>query len=165
MNLGLRWAYTSPLVEKDNRQSNFDIVTGQQRFAQDGSIEERALYKPYYMGGELYRLHRRDLQATDTTSVDGIPVTTVARTIKDCMKTGTDPYQLRAAIERAEAEARCVVGQQLSYAPHSMTAPPDRAFGRTGHRRDQTLFVAADEPAITTRSAHPSRATPGCRFR
>ena len=55
-------------------------------------------------GGELYRLHRRDLQATDVTSVDGIPVTTVARTIKDCLDTGTDPYQLRAAIERAEAE-------------------------------------------------------------
>ena len=29
LNAGLRWAYTSPLVEKDNRQSNFDIVTGE----------------------------------------------------------------------------------------------------------------------------------------
>jgi outer membrane receptor protein involved in Fe transport len=46
LNLGLRWAYTSPLVEKDNRQSNFDLVTGTQIFAQDGSIEERALYNP-----------------------------------------------------------------------------------------------------------------------
>jgi hypothetical protein len=52
LNLGLRWAYTSPLVEKDNRQSNFDLVTGQQIFAQDGSIEQRALYKPYYKGYE-----------------------------------------------------------------------------------------------------------------
>ena len=52
LNLGLRWAYTSPLVEKDNRQSNFDLVTGRQIFAQDGSIEERALYKPYYKGYE-----------------------------------------------------------------------------------------------------------------
>jgi predicted transcriptional regulator of viral defense system len=59
---------------------------------------------PRAAGGELYRLHRRDLQATDITSVDDIRVTTIARTIKDCMKTGTDPYQLRAAIERAEAE-------------------------------------------------------------
>jgi len=59
---------------------------------------------PRAAGGELYRLHRRDLHATDITSVDGIPVTTVARTIKDCMDTGTDPYQLRAAIERAEVE-------------------------------------------------------------
>lgn len=52
LNLGLRWAYTSPLVEKDNRQSNFDLVTGEQIFARDGSIEERALYKPYYNGWE-----------------------------------------------------------------------------------------------------------------
>ncbi|MGH7690604.1 MAG: type IV toxin-antitoxin system AbiEi family antitoxin domain-containing protein, partial [Gemmatimonadaceae bacterium] len=59
---------------------------------------------PRAAGGELYRLHRRDLQATDITSVDDIPVTTVARTIKDCRATGTDPYQLRAAIGRAEAE-------------------------------------------------------------
>ncbi len=56
LNLGLRWAYTSPLVEKDNRQSNFDVApplgngTGVQTFAQDGSIEDRALYKPYYNG-------------------------------------------------------------------------------------------------------------------
>ena len=52
LNLGLRWAYTSPLVEKDNRQSNFDLVTGAQILAQDGSIEERALYNPYYKGFE-----------------------------------------------------------------------------------------------------------------
>ncbi len=52
LNLGLRWAYTSPLVEENNRQSNFDLATGRQIFAQDGSIEERALYKPYYNGWE-----------------------------------------------------------------------------------------------------------------
>ena len=52
VNLGLRWAYTSPLVEKDNRQSNFDLVTGQQIFAADGGSEDRALYKPYYKGYE-----------------------------------------------------------------------------------------------------------------
>ncbi len=52
LNLGLRWAYTSPLVEKDNRQTNFDLKTGQQIFAKDGSIEDRALYKPFYNGWE-----------------------------------------------------------------------------------------------------------------
>ena len=52
LNLGLRWAYTSPLVEKDNRQSNFDLITGQQIFAADGDIESRALYSPYYKGFE-----------------------------------------------------------------------------------------------------------------
>ncbi|HEU4525186.1 MAG TPA: TonB-dependent receptor, partial [Gemmatimonadales bacterium] len=52
LNAGLRWAYTSPLVEKDNRQSNFDLQTGEQILASDGSLEDRALYKPYYKGFE-----------------------------------------------------------------------------------------------------------------
>jgi len=52
LNLGLRWAYTSPLVEKDNRQTNFDLKTGLQTFAKDGSTEDRALYKPFYNGWE-----------------------------------------------------------------------------------------------------------------
>jgi hypothetical protein len=50
-NLGLRWAYTSPLVEKDDRQANFDLITGRQLLAaQDGN--SRALYAPYYKGFE-----------------------------------------------------------------------------------------------------------------
>jgi Carboxypeptidase regulatory-like domain/TonB dependent receptor-like, beta-barrel len=52
LNLGLRWAYTQPVVEKDNRQANFSLTTGQEFFAQDGDREERALYKPYYKGFE-----------------------------------------------------------------------------------------------------------------
>jgi hypothetical protein len=52
LNLGLRWAYTSPLVEKNNRQTNFNLETGEQIFASDGSLEDRALYKPYYNGWE-----------------------------------------------------------------------------------------------------------------
>jgi hypothetical protein len=52
VNMGLRWAYTSPLVEKDNRQSNFNLQTGVQTFAKDGSLAERALYEPYYKGYE-----------------------------------------------------------------------------------------------------------------
>jgi outer membrane receptor protein involved in Fe transport len=52
LNLGLRWAYTSPLVEQDNRQSNFDLTNGQQIFATDGSTYDRALYHPYYKGFE-----------------------------------------------------------------------------------------------------------------
>src|SRR4030095_13598090 len=44
--------YTTPLVEKENRQSNFDIVTGEQIFATDGGLEDRAPYKPYYKGFE-----------------------------------------------------------------------------------------------------------------
>ena len=52
LNLGMRWAYTQPLVEKDNRQSNFDLATGQQIFAEDGSRESRALYRSYKKGFE-----------------------------------------------------------------------------------------------------------------
>jgi hypothetical protein len=52
VNAGLRWAYTSPLVEKDNRQANFDLKTGNQVLAKDGSLEDRALYEPYYNGWE-----------------------------------------------------------------------------------------------------------------
>ncbi|MGH9205305.1 MAG: hypothetical protein ACRD1G_01890, partial [Acidimicrobiales bacterium] len=58
---------------------------------------------PRTAGGELYRVHRRELADTDITYTDGIRVTTVARTIRDCLAAGTDPYQLRAAIDRAEA--------------------------------------------------------------
>ena len=52
LNLGMRWAYTQPVVEKDNRQANFDLKTGQQILAKDGSREDRALYKAYKKGFE-----------------------------------------------------------------------------------------------------------------
>ena len=51
LNLGIRWKYTSPVVEVHDRQSNFDIATGEQLFAgRDGN--SRALYEPYYKGFE-----------------------------------------------------------------------------------------------------------------
>src|SRR5947207_982324 len=52
LNLGLRWAYTQPVVEKDNRQGNFSLTTGQEILAAEGDRESRALYKPYYKGFE-----------------------------------------------------------------------------------------------------------------
>jgi hypothetical protein len=51
LNLGLAWEYTSPLVEKDDRQSNIDLNTGQLLLAgQNGN--SRALYDSYYGGFE-----------------------------------------------------------------------------------------------------------------
>ncbi|MPZ19950.1 MAG: hypothetical protein GEV06_18850 [Luteitalea sp.] len=51
LNIGLRWGYTSPLVEKDDRQANFDLTNGEQLLAgQDGN--SRALYDSYYQGWE-----------------------------------------------------------------------------------------------------------------
>lgn len=57
---------------------------------------------PRAAGGALYRMHRRELDDADVAQVDGLPVTTVARTIQDCVAAGTDPNQLRHAIEQAE---------------------------------------------------------------
>src|SRR6266496_1906121 len=52
LNLGMRWAYTQPVTEQDNRESNFSLLDGSQTLAKDGSIEDRALYKAYYKGFE-----------------------------------------------------------------------------------------------------------------
>lgn len=51
INLGLRWEYTSPVVEVKDRQSNFELFSGKQLFAgRDGN--SRALYDPFYKGYE-----------------------------------------------------------------------------------------------------------------
>jgi len=51
LNLGMTWEYTSPWVEKDNRQSNIDLTTGQLLLAgQNGN--SRALFNPFYGGFE-----------------------------------------------------------------------------------------------------------------
>jgi hypothetical protein len=49
LNLGLRWEYTSPLVEVANRQTNFEFYTGRVLIAgQDGA--SRGLYSGYKRG-------------------------------------------------------------------------------------------------------------------
>lgn len=51
LNLGMRWEYTSPVVEVKDRQSNFALFSGRQLFAgRDGN--SRALYEPFYKGFE-----------------------------------------------------------------------------------------------------------------
>jgi hypothetical protein len=51
LNLGMRWGFTSPLVERDNRQANFSLTNLEQQIAgQNGN--SRALYEPYYNGWE-----------------------------------------------------------------------------------------------------------------
>ena len=52
LNLGMRWAYTQPVVEADNRQANFSLTTGQEIIASSGDRSARALYNPYYKGFE-----------------------------------------------------------------------------------------------------------------
>jgi hypothetical protein len=51
LNLGLRWAYTSPFVEKDDRQASFDLTNATHLLAgQNGN--SRALYESFYGGWE-----------------------------------------------------------------------------------------------------------------
>jgi Carboxypeptidase regulatory-like domain len=51
LNLGLTWEYLSPWVEKDDRQANIDLRTGQLLLAGKNG-NSRALYDPYYGGWE-----------------------------------------------------------------------------------------------------------------
>ena len=51
VNLGLTWEFTSPWVEKDDRQSNIDLKTGQLLLAGKNG-NSRALYDAYYGGWE-----------------------------------------------------------------------------------------------------------------
>jgi outer membrane receptor protein involved in Fe transport len=51
LNLGLTWEYTSPWVEKDDRQANIDLNTGQLLLAGKGGAS-RALYDAFYGGWE-----------------------------------------------------------------------------------------------------------------
>ena len=46
LNLGLRYEYTTPPRERDNRFANFDPETGTMIFARDGDIFDRALIHP-----------------------------------------------------------------------------------------------------------------------
>ncbi len=46
LNLGLRWELHTPWVEVDNRQANFDLVTGAEYIANQNGAS-RALYNQY----------------------------------------------------------------------------------------------------------------------
>jgi hypothetical protein len=46
LNLGIRYEYAIPPVEKNNRLSNFDPLTGAMRFAEEGDIFQRSLIHP-----------------------------------------------------------------------------------------------------------------------
>ncbi len=48
LNLGLRWEFATPLVDRDNNWSNFDPATGTMIRATAGSLYSRALVTPDY---------------------------------------------------------------------------------------------------------------------
>ncbi|GAA2245705.1 type IV toxin-antitoxin system AbiEi family antitoxin domain-containing protein [Rarobacter faecitabidus] len=68
----------------------------------------RANY-PRTAGGELYLLHRRDLDAGDTTDRYALPVTTVSRSICDCLR-GVEADRLRTVVD--QARVRNLIGDR-----------------------------------------------------
>lgn len=52
-----------------------------------------------------YRLHRRDLEARDITSVNGVPVVAPARAIADGIEAGLRPTLVQQAIDTAQRQA------------------------------------------------------------
>ncbi len=52
-------------------------------------------------GGERYVIHHRDLDPSQRTWWEGIPITNLPTTVADCIATGTPTYLVRQAIDRA----------------------------------------------------------------
>jgi Carboxypeptidase regulatory-like domain/TonB dependent receptor len=46
LNLGVRYEYSTPPIEKENRLANFDPLTGSMQFAKNGSTFDRSLIHP-----------------------------------------------------------------------------------------------------------------------
>jgi hypothetical protein len=46
LNLGVRYEYSTPPIERQNRLANFDPAAGGMEFAKDGSLFERTLVHP-----------------------------------------------------------------------------------------------------------------------
>jgi predicted transcriptional regulator of viral defense system len=86
---------------------------------------------PRAQGSGPVRIHRRELPGNEVTVVDGLPVTTVARTIMDCQVLGTDPAQLRLAIRQARQSGELSVSQaQKLETALDHRQPPDVERGR-----------------------------------
>jgi predicted transcriptional regulator of viral defense system len=52
-----------------------------------------------------YRLHRRNLDAEDVTSIDGVPIVTPMRAITDGIEAGLRPTLIEQAIDTAQRQA------------------------------------------------------------
>lgn len=62
---------------------------------------------------DLYVLYSADLDPTDISVLEGITITTVPRTLRDCIETGTRSDLIRQAVERAVSQ-RTLTPQEAS---------------------------------------------------
>jgi hypothetical protein len=103
------------------------------------------------------RLHRsRSLDAQDTTSHEGIPITTVSRTLLDLAAT-TRADQLERALAQAD--------QAGGWAPFGVTMTLNRAHPRARQpRRDSGHPKRSNSPQLSVHPSVPGRAAPQARL-
>lgn len=91
-------------------------------------------------GGDLYRVYRRNLPEGDIAVKDGLPVTTIARTVIDCIEAGTSPYQLRLAVDEAQAAGE-ITGKEAERLRQTINeSRPGRRFRRRRRADDATTL-------------------------
>ncbi|MER7164892.1 type IV toxin-antitoxin system AbiEi family antitoxin domain-containing protein [Micromonospora sp. NPDC000207] len=86
-------------------------------------------YAPRRTGGELYRVWRRRLDPGDVTTVDGIPVVTAERAVRDGIASGIDPQMLTQAITTARREG-LLTAAQATHLRRQLAAKLHRRTGR-----------------------------------
>ena len=102
------------------------------------------------------RIHRSHLPAVEVTEVDGIPVTTVARTLIDLAEVA-QPREAERALERAE--------QLRVFDLTDLRDTTTRHPGRTGSARVNKAVAAYTEDDTFTRSTLERRFLAACRSR
>lgn len=63
-------------------------------------------------GGDGYELHREEVPDEDRGWWEGLPVTTLGRTLLDCAAWGTPAYLLRQAVDSARGDG--LIGEELA---------------------------------------------------
>lgn len=101
-------------------------------------------YRPRRKGGQRYRVRVAELAPGEVDDVDGVPVTTVARTIRDLIADGTDPALVRQAIRTAARRATLdeVTAARLTVALADRADRPSAQMGRRTGRSQRPVSSA-----------------------
>lgn len=73
----------------------------------------------------LYVLHHADLEPADLDSFEGIPITTVERTLRDCIEAGTRHDLLEQALATA-VERQAILGASAEDLRHALASRGNR---------------------------------------
>ena len=168
-NLGVRYEYATPPLEKDNQFANFDPVTGTMVFATDGSVFERALIHPDRNNvapriGFAYTPLKRMV----VRGGYGVFYTHTVRQGREGLLGFNPPYLidnlLQTSVSGAAAVASAAPFRLVNGYPSGLLDPgaiaPDRGAPRPGCQSAHALH-----PAVQRRRAVRIEAGPGPRRR